>query len=437
MTLFCDFRAAVRTTMNHCGGAILFSMTIMLLVPVSHGQTSSTEATPRQTLTLVAATRKALADAPELLAEANSVLGAEGAAIQAGYRPNPELGLEAENLAGSGPYNALEGTVYTLSVSQKLELGNKRQHRKSVARERISGARLRLADERLTLIKNVRVAYMRVISAQEQLRLAQEHYHLAQALLQEIEKRVQAARAPALQLSKAQIALATAGLAVAELERELQHSHHVLASFWRGGHEPHNYDSAPFFELEKPVTEEQLQESLPQHPTVAYWQVEHQRQQALLQLEKAHALPDPKIALGVRRFQETEDQALVLGVSMPLPLFDRNQGNVRQASAELARSLNEEEAALRALTAEGLQALEDAVNSHARAVTFSTTIIPAAERAFVLAREGYTAGRFPYLEVLDAERTLFDAKQSYVSALTHYQEAQARVQYAMAMDSLP
>lgn len=392
-------------------------------------------ATPEQAaahLTLDAAISRAFAVSPRISSAQADVRSAEGQAQQAGLLPNPELGLEAENIAGTGLYRAIDGAVYTLSLTQEVELGGKRGLRRQAARELIEQQRSQLANERLELIQQVTIAYIKLIATQEQLSLARERSRLAEALLQEVKARVQAAREPQIQLSQAEIALATAHLAQEILERELKHTQHVLANFWLGRRERFRYDNTPFFNLAEPVDEAALQAALRQHPGLKYWASERKRRESLLKLERAEALPDPSVQLGVRQFEETGDTALVLGVSVALPVFNRNQGSIAQARAQSAKSESRQTSAWVELTNQALQSLEDMINAYRQAQTLAHAIIPAAERAFKLAHEGYSSGRFPYLEVIEAQRTLFETKESYIGALSRYHEAKAQVEYAMA-----
>lgn len=398
--------------------------------PATHSMGSGAANTSE--LSLAQAIERALEVSPELRSAEAEVDAAEGHAAQASLRPNPELTFEAENLGGTGPYRGLDGTVYTLAIAQRIEIGGKRKLRSETASKGAALQRHRLLGRRLELIRRVRTAYIRVVAAQEQLALAAEHHTLAQTLLSEVEKRVQAARAPALQLSKAQIALATARLVKSEHARELRHAQHVLGSFWQEVHQSYLYNPAPLFELTPPTDEVVLEQALEMHPMLRYQQLAQRQQSAQLRLEQASALPDPTIGVGLRQFEETGDRAMVIELSMPLPLFDRNQGNVRSAQARQRKGLSDEQTVRLELTAQGLQALEEMINAYERALALSSTIIPAAERAFALAREGYATGRFPYLEVLDAERTLFDSKLDHIAALAVYQEAKAEVAFVMA-----
>lgn len=383
-------------------------------------------------LTLEAAIERALSASPRLSSAQADIRSAEGEAEQAGYRLNPELNFEAENIGGTGPHRAFDGAVYTLSLSQELETGGKRGLRQSAANLQIDLQRRELATERLELIQEVTIAYTRLIATQEHLALAQEHTELAKRLLKEVQQRVQAARESQLQLSQSEIVLARARLAEEVHERELQHAKRVLASFWLGRHEPWRYANGPFFKATEPVSEDALEARLKQHPSVLLWQAEQKRQNAILKFEQAQAFPNPRVRLGVRQFEDTGDQALVVGLSVPIPVFNRNQGSVVRAKGQLVKTDSEGTNAWLELTNHGLQALEDMINAYRQARTLSESIIPSAERAFELARESYVSGRFPYLEVLEAQRTLFETKENYIAALGRYHVAKAKVEYVMA-----
>lgn len=415
-----------------CGFTIALYSCVLLAASEPEPPARSSEAAA-DLFTLESAVERALAASPRLVSAKADIRSAQGEAEQAGYRPNPELGFEAENVGGNGRYRGVDSAVYTLGFSQKFETGGKRALRSEAAEQKISLRNIQLADEHLELVEQVTIAYSRLVATQEQLSLARERSELARELLNEVEERVQAAREPAIQRHKAQIALARAQLTEETLDRELKHSQQVLASFWLGHDESLRYDDAHFFALVEPVSEEELVEGLRRHPEFLYRKAEQKRQRALMKLEKAQALPDPSVQLGVRRFEETGDQAVVLGLSVPLPVFNRNRGNIVRSRAGLDKAASDRDNTWIALSNEALQALEDMLNAYRQALTLSATIIPSAESAFQLAREGYRSGRFPYLEVLDAQRTLFETRESHIEALKQYHVAKAKVDYAMAI----
>lgn len=380
------------------------------------------------TLTLQQAIDKAIGNAPRLKS-AEAALGASrGERMQADALPNPEIGLEAENFTGSGPYSGFDSSEVTLGVSQTIELGGKRGSRQAAAEQ---GLRLRGFDyeaERLDLIRDVTIAYAEAVAAQEELKLAAEQKELAADLLKEVNERVGAAREPLIQRSKAEITASTSAFAHERAEREFTHAQHTLASLWGGHHETFALDRESLFALTPPKTEAEVETALDANPNLKRWEAEKARSSALLELEKAQSIPDPRISVGVRDFRGTGDQALMAGISIPIPVFNRNQGNIEKARHEVVKA--ESDAAATKLTARNsaFQAHEDMINAYRQADILKSSILPAAEKAFRLAREGYRAGKFAYLEVLDSQRTLFETRAQYIAALRDYHKARAETE---------
>ena len=130
-----------------------------------------------------------------------------------------------------------------------------------------------------------------------------------------------------------------------------------------------------------------------------------------MQLAKAQGVPDLTLAAGAKYLRESDDLGAVFGVGIPLPLFDRNQGNVLAARAELARTLTLQRAAgVTARTAVAV-AYEELAAAHEEASMLRDELIPAARRTYDAVREAYRQGQASTLEVLDAQRTLIELQQ--------------------------
>ena len=162
-----------------------------------------------------------------------------------------------------------------------------------------------------------------------------------------------------------------------------------------------------------------------ENPDLARWETERRRRRAALRLEKARASPDVTVSGGLQRFEETDDETLVFGLAVPLPLFDRNQGNIAEATANLARTQQESEAA-RVKVRTALNAAGNAlVAAHDEVTILRTDVLPAAHQAFDAARQGYEQGKFDYLYVLDAQRTLFETRAQLIDSVEAYHKARA------------
>ena len=136
--------------------------------------------------------------------------------------------------------------------------------------------------------------------------------------------------------------------------------------------------------------------------------------------ERSSRILDPELSAGVRRFEESNDQAFVVGVSVPLPFWNRNQGNIAAAQARL-RAATAREAVVRADYGQAIvQARSDYLAARSRVQTLSHTSLPQAEEALRLVGIGYRNGRFPLIEVLSAA----EARDSLREALIDAEEAQ-------------
>ena len=171
-----------------------------------------------------------------------------------------------------------------------------------------------------------------------------------------------------------------------------------------------------------------LAERIAQNPDIARWATEMAQRQAALDLAGAQRIPDPTIQGGFRRFRETGDNAMVMQFSIPLPVFNRNQGGFLEARYRLAKVEEERRAAevqVRTALAEAYGALASAF---VEATRLQNEVLPGAQQAFDAVSEGYRQGKFGFLEVLDAQRTLFESRGRYLEALAAYHRAVAEVE---------
>jgi len=153
-----------------------------------------------------------------------------------------------------------------------------------------------------------------------------------------------------------------------------------------------------------------------------------ERGDASLGAEKAQRIPNLTVSLGSQYSREDRERVNVVGLSMPLPLFDRNQGNVLAAArrADQARDLRNAVALrLRSETRSAISQWETAMQD---VEAYDRTILPAAQQAVDTATRGFEMGKFAFLDVLDAQRTLIEARGLYLEALASATDARAQVE---------
>lgn len=378
-------------------------------------------------LTLADALARAQARSPLLTAAQAAVAAAEGRARQAGLPPNPEAGLQSENLAGSGQYRDFKSAETTLSVSQRLELGGKRRARQAAAVAEVEAARLGAAIAKADLDHEVAVRYAEALATRDRLSLARETAERAESLAKAAAALVEAGREPPLRALRAEAASREAAATVVAAEAEAEAARRALATLWG--------EAADAVDLvDTPAPEAVGARGVDPAETLdaRLARAERRTAEAVIDRERAAARPDLTVQAGVRRFQQNGDSALVVGVSAPIPVFNRNQGAVAAARADATAAEARERLAL----ARSIRTLRDAqaslVAANARVEALRGRILPGAETAVDLARRGFEAGKFSLLDVLDAQTALTTARTDLIAARLERAKALAALERAAA-----
>lgn len=381
---------------------------------------------PRGALRLEDVLRATLLQNPELSATAFHLRAAEARTLQASLRPNPELELELENFGRTGEIQGIETSESTFQLSQLIELGGKRTKRLYAAGLERHLAGWDYEAKRLEVLTEATKAFVDVLAAQERLALAENVVQLSEQVLHAAQERVKAGKVPPIEVTKARVEASNARLQVEHTRGTLHAARKRLAASW-GSTQPAFAEARGA--LESGITAlpsaEELTKRLAQNPDLARWAVEMEARQAALRVEESKRIPNVTMSGGVRYFNDLEDTGFVVKVSLPLVLLDRNQGSVLEARYRLSQAEDERRAAeVRVSTA--LAEVYQRLSTAYRDVTsIHQDILPAAEEAFRVATEGYRQGKFGFLEVLDAQRTLFETKGQYLDALSSYHKAVA------------
>jgi cobalt-zinc-cadmium efflux system outer membrane protein len=383
------------------------------------------------TLTLDAAFERALSEAPGLKASEQARLGAEAGVRQADRQPNPTLDIEAENFAGGDRYQSFDRAETTLSLSQRLEFGGDRAARTQLAAAEVAAARAGGSVRRQDIQHDVELAYLAAQKAGAELQVARDRATLAAEIVATVDRRVQAARDPLLAGARAKALLAETEIAL-EMARQAELAAKArLASFW-GGDQAFSVDLTPF---DRPAGGDAGDIASPE---LALAMAQEERAAAAIAVETARGEQDTTVSAGLRYFHETDEAALVVGVSIPLPLWDRNDGAVARAQAERSRLRYETEALRRNLQREADTARRQMAIALSEVEAIDARLLPMADEALALARQGYNAGGFSYLDVLEAQRILVNARLQRISALHAYHTARvalARLTGAYAADA--
>lgn len=165
-----------------------------------------------------------------------------------------------------------------------------------------------------------------------------------------------------------------------------------------------------------------------QSPELARWAAEVLAREAALGLEHARRAIDVTVTAGYRRFTAIDSNAFVIGASLPLQIFNRNQNAIDEARLRVAKAHEERRAVETRLAAALADAYAALAGAHDEITILRSAVLPGAQQTFDAISEGYRLGRFGLLDVLDAQRTLITARSQELRALSDYHKAVASVE---------
>lgn len=378
-----------------------------------------TESVPDK-LTMSTAMALALKKNPSLSGFSAEIRARDAAALQAGRLPNPELGVEMENFGGKDALEGFDGAETTIAFSQLVELGGKRANRQMVAVFDKTLAEWDYQSKKLDVLAATAKAFVEVLVAQEQVVLNNELLKLAEQTTTAVSERVDAGKVSPVEKSRVQIELAAARTEANKAIRELEAAKRRLAAFWGSERADFGQAAGQLDNISALPDEESLKTFLGNNPDLARWTAEIARSEAALGLARSEAVPDLTLSAGVRNFQETDDNAFVVGVSMPIPFFNRNQDGVSEARARVDKTQSEQRAAKVALVTALSDTWQKLSAAYAEAVSLRDEILPSALTTYESTDLGYREGKLDFLQMLDAQRTLFSMKRQYLLSLGAY-----------------
>ncbi|MBJ2288019.1 TolC family protein [Pseudomonas haemolytica] len=374
-----------------------------------------------QPLTLDAALQAAFANNPDLAAAQWEIDIAQGGRQQAGLIPNPVASWDAEDTRRNS-------RTTSIKLSQTLELGGKRGARIEVATRAQDAAALTLEQRRNVLRAEVIDSYYGALRAQERLDLAQRSMALAERGLVVANGRVTAGKSSPVEATRAQVQ-------VSEIRLELNRAHIGQADAYRRlaastGSAATDFQAVATQNTSVPAlpAAAQLLARLEQTAELRLAELNIVQNEASVGLEKAQRIPDLDVSIGSQYDASVRERVNLVGVSMPIPLFNRNQGNILAASRRTDQARDLRNAAELRLRTETRQALDlwQTANTEVRA--FNQQILPAAQSAVDSATRGFEMGKFNFLDVLDAQRTLIAARTQYLTATAQATDAWVRIE---------
>lgn len=373
-------------------------------------------------LTLAKAIEQALQHSPLLPIAREDVETADARLRQSDQPPPFELGVEFENFAGTGEFDAIEAMETTLQLSRGLELGAKRAYRKAAAHAVKNLALAELDVLRLDIATETALRFIEVLAAQEQLDAAHRFLGLAEQIRDHAERRVKAGATLSAEFYRAQAEVSRESLFVRRASDDLDLARRKLTATW--GSSQTGFLRAAGDLYDAPVLEplRSLLSRLEQSPRTLRRFSEQQLREAESRLVKARNKPDLTLSIGVRHLAEPDEAALVASMSVPLGTRMRNRPYLDE-SAALLRQVEARN------TAEQLEITTTVTSLHRQAElareslrVFRDEVQPATKAALSQVDRGYRAGRLTYIELAQSTRDAMQTELELIRAATTYHQ---------------
>ena len=340
----------------------------------------------------------------------------EALVIQAGQWPNPGLEVDAQDMLGSGAFRDFEQAQLTVGVSQPVAIGGRLSAGREAAEQAVTLAATEYRVRRLDVLARVANAFISVVGARQKLELSRQMNEISRNVQSTIALQVEAGKVSPMESRKAAIAGSFSRIELQRALKELVAARRVLEATC-GGTIPETEQVKATFGPAGAVGDlETLTLEIESTPALSRSRDAVSLAEANLRLAHTLAVPDIALAAGFRRLMETDDGAVIATLSVPLPLFDRNQGNIAAALQVVSKARAELDAVRLTLKRQLAETYARASASQSEFRILSEEVVPAATSSYEDMLEGYGIGRFGYLDLLDAQRTLFAARTRQLDA---------------------
>ncbi len=375
---------------------------------------ASTLVPPQRKLTLTDLERLALVNNPTL-PEAGALLQQQqGLTRQFGLYPNPTAGYVRTDADKSG-----ESQTDGVFLSQTIITGGKLRLARQAGRADIQMRQWQLTAQQMRVLNDLRIRYFEVLGAQRAIDAAKEQLRLAEDGRQAAEQLLQAKQGSRPDVLQAGMELGLVRTALREADSRYQ------SAWWQLANAVGVLDLPPtplVDQLEDGISvldeKKCLQRLLEASPLLKTQENDIRAAQYELQLAKAQAVPDVNVQVLAQRDHIMKYSNVTTLISIPMPLFNRNQGNIVNAQGVLRQAQTEYQRIRLALSDLLAVSFRNYRSFLARVEQLQKEVLPQAKENLDLTTQGYKAGRLDFLHVQNARRMYFQSNLEYIDALT-------------------
>ncbi len=413
------------------------SCCLFLFAAAGRAQSPASE---QKTMTLEELEHMALLNNPAFAQSAANIHAVQGSKKQSGLYPNPSVGYQGEQIRGGSFHGGEQGFF----VQQDVVLGGKLGLNRTIFDQELKQAETEAEEQKMRVVTNVRMSYIQALAAQQMLELRQNLGQLAADAVQTSHQLANVGQADAPDVLEAEVEAQQAALAVTAAEQNQQR-------IWKALSAVVGNPRLPLMRLEgkledtSPVDADELVEEIANRsPAVRIAELGVTRAEAALARAKRESIPDLQIRGGMQQNGEllSPPNGRPVGlqgfaeVGVRIPIFNRNQGNIALAKADVERAKREVERVKLVLRERAASVVQTYTFSQTAVDRYKNQMIPRAQKAYELYAEKYHDMAAAYPQVLIAQRTLMQLQVSYLSALETFATSSVSLQSYLLTDGL-
>ncbi len=376
-----------------------------------------------------------LARNPRLAQVAWATETARGRAVQAGLYPNPTLSVSGDELGDrQGP-----GGIWTAPYfQQEIVSGNKLGLSRAAALKEVDQATLTVVSERYRVLTDVRQNFFEVVVLQRRAAILGDLIGLAEKSVENANKLLKAQEGSRLDVVQLEVDLERYRADLEATDRALPAAFRRLAASVGVNDLPYTTVVGDLDALPPDYDLDRLRAYvLGIHPEVRSAQVGVERAQLAVRRATVEPIPNVTVGTGYVRQNQNKSDDWVLSASIPVPLWNRNQGNVFAARGQLGEAVNAVGRVQNDLVGRLAGSFATYVAARKRAEKYKSAILPKAEQSYQLSLKAYQGGQFEYLRVLQAQRAVAEARLEYLRSLGEMWRAASEIAGLMLEDQWP
>lgn len=384
-------------------------------------------------LTLEALQGMGLANNPTIAQARAQVDAAQGAAYQAGLPRNPRVGYVAEQIGVKGTAGELQGGF----ISQEFVRGNKLGLSRAKYLQRARIADTNLAAQQARVVNDITTRFYHALAAQRMVEIHQQMLEMAKDNVlthQEMLNMGQLGEADVLQ---AEVELQREQLKLKQSRNEFEQKWRDLMSFVGVPDLPQTTLTGSLESQQTPLDwDAALGQLLSNSPQIVAAQQKIEHDQLTVQRERAEPIPNLTVNVSVGYNAEASQTVTGVNAGIPLPVFNRNRGTIRQAQADLNRAHAEVERLQLELRTELAKRYRDYVSAWQHVQDYQQTMLPKSRNAVQLLEQSYRDRRAPWTSVLAAKRMLLDLEMEQIDNMLSFQMADVMIRGNLLMGGL-